>query len=161
MQSNAILKLHLEATIVAFYGMEREKESEKMEKRSNLLEHILSNEKKTNLSLGTHTLWYGAQCGFTRGKGVGGKGRRVGFYRQISAKQGLVGMGTTEPWACCKNIGEPVYISVTNTLPRVRNAKNNITIHNQTPCLGHNLWKCEGSIGLSIWILKKKNPIFP
>lgn len=50
----------------------------------------------------------------------------------------------------------PVYILVTNTLPRVRNAENSITLHNQTPRLGHKLWKCEGGIGLSIWIFKKK-----
>lgn len=67
LQSNAILKLHLEATVVVFHEMEREKESEKMEKRSNLLEHILSNEEKINLSLGTYTLWYRSQCGFMGG----------------------------------------------------------------------------------------------
>ena len=60
LQSNAILKLHLEVTIVVFYGMEKEKKEKKIEMRSNLPEHILRNEKKINLSLGTHTLQYRA-----------------------------------------------------------------------------------------------------
>lgn len=50
-----------------------------IEKRSNLAEHILINEKKVNLSLGTHTLPYRARCGFLGGSGFTGRflGNRV------------------------------------------------------------------------------------
>lgn len=58
--------------------MEKEKGGG-IEKRSNLAEHILRNEKKVNLSLGTHTLPYRARCGFLGGSGFTGRflGNRV------------------------------------------------------------------------------------
>lgn len=137
------LKLHLEVTIVVFYGMEKE---EKIEMRSNLPEHILRNEKKINLSLRTHnTPVQGLVWGIRSG---------LGFYRQISGKQGFVGMGTQSHGPVAKLFGNLVCLTASKILPKVTNAKNNKTSIANFPGLGASSVR-QGGVGLSLWIQGK------
>lgn len=56
------------------------------------------------------------------------------------------------PWPSLNTTGEQsVYITVPNTLPRVRNAKNSIYI-TKLPVLGTSFGSVKGGIGLSICI---------
>lgn len=70
-----------------FCRVEKEKEGD-IEKRPQLPEHRVGNEKKGGLSLGTHMLHPGPLGAF----------RRSGFYGPISGKQGFGGMGATGPY---------------------------------------------------------------
>lgn len=94
----------------------KKKRREKIEKRSNLPEHILRNEKKINLSLGTHMLQYRAQCGFTG----------VWVLQADFWETGFCWNGKPQSHRpVAKVLCGPVSITATKTLPRIRNAKNN------------------------------------
>lgn len=91
--------------------------------------------------------------------------RGFGFLGPISGKKGFFCSGSHRALGMLQKWGEgAVFIKATEIVPRVRNTTtttyNNVDKYNPTPWVGSKLRKCEGGVGLSTRIKKKKKSLF-